>query len=234
LFTLALVVFALSLLVQCTARQDITVAVDGSGRAEVDIVLDEIFIRYLRDLSGSVGGEEEELRIFDVDEIRRRFSQREGIELISIARGGPGLLTLSVRFDDVATLLEQEGTQVLRVERSGGSSRLEILVSRAAVEQALSYSPLDGSMAAQVLFPPSDMGSEEYTEYLVWALEEYEDPEPLREKIRDASLSLRVSVDGEIVSQTGGVRQGDTVLFEVSLVELLTLSGTDRYAVEFR
>jgi hypothetical protein len=68
----------------------------------------------------------------------------------------------------------------------------------------------------------------------VWALEEYEDPEPLREKIRDASLSLRVSVDGEIVSQTGGVRQGDTVLFEVSLVELLTLSGTDRYAVEFR
>lgn len=218
----------------CSVRQDITVAVDGSGTADVDIVLDEIFIRYLRDLSGSVGGESEDLRIFDVDEIRRRFAERPGIELTQIGRGGPGLLSLSLRFDDVAALLAEEGTSFLNVERSDGTSRLEILVSRAAVEEALSYSPLEGSAVSQMLLPPAGMGTEEYTDYLVWALEEYEEPEDLRPKIENAAIRLTVAVEGEIVSQYGGVRTGNTVRYDVSLVELLTLEEPRRYGVEFR
>jgi hypothetical protein len=78
------------------------------------------------------------------------------------------------------------------------------------------------------------MGTEQYTEYLVWALEEYEDAGPLREKIASSSIELRVTVTGELLSQTGGVRNGNTVTFDVPLVELLTLSSPRRYAVEFR
>ncbi|MFP4374761.1 MAG: hypothetical protein ACLFPO_10555 [Spirochaetaceae bacterium] len=225
---------ALFALVQCSARQDITLSVDGRGTADIDIRLDEIFIRYLRDLSGSVGGDEDDLRIFDVEEIRRRLSERPGIEVESIGRAGPGLLSLSVSFDDVGALLARENTSFLTLERSGGRSRLEILVSRDAVEEALSYSPLEGSTATEMLLPPAEMGTEEYTEYLVWALEEYEESEALRRKIAESSIELRVRVDGEITSQTGGVRSGDVVTFDVPLVELLTRSSPRRYSVEFR
>lgn len=229
-----LAVLGVTALGGCTVRQDIAVSVDGSGTADVDISLDEIFIRYLRDLSGSVGGAEDELRIFDVPEIERRFAERPGIELTRIGRGGPGLLSLSVRYDDVAALLEREEAGFLTVEQAEGRSRLEILVSRDAVEEALSYSPLEGSSVSQMLLPPAGMGTEEYTEYLVWALEEYEEPASLREKIRSASIRLNVTVEGEVIAQTGGVRDGNTVRFEVSLVELLTLSQPRTYAVEFR
>jgi hypothetical protein len=225
---------ALLTLVQCTARQDITIAVDGTGTADVDIALDEIFIRYLRDLSGSMGGAEDELRIFDVDEIRRRFEERPGIELTRIGRGGPGLLSLSLRFDDVQRLLTEENASFLTMERAGGRNRLEIVVSRAAIEEALSYSPLSGSSVSQMLLPPAEMCTEEYTEYLVWALEEYEQERSLREKIAGSALRLRVRVNGEIISQEGGVREGNTVAFDVPLVELLTLSSPRRYAIEFR
>lgn len=234
LATLLILAAALFGLVQCSARQDITLSVDGSGTADIDVGLDEIFIRYLRDLSGSVGGDENDLRIFDVDEIRRRLSERPGIELTSIGRAGPGLLSLSVNFDDVSALLSEENTDFLELERSGGRSRLEVLVSRDAVEEALSYSPLEGSAVTQMLLPPAEMGTEEYTEYLVWALEEYEESEALRRKIAESSIELRVRVNGEIISQTGGVRSGNTVTFEVPLVELLTLSSPRSYSVEFR
>jgi hypothetical protein len=234
LVLLAGLVAALFTLVQCTARQDITIAVDGTGSADVDIALDEIFIRYLRDLSGSMGGDEDELRIFDVEEIRRRFAERPGIELTQIGRGGPGLLSLSVRFDEVQQLLSEENASFLTMERSGERSRLEIVVSRAAVEEALSYSPLSGSSVSQMLLPPAEMGTEEYTDYLVWALEEYEEEGSLREKIGESALRLRVHVDGEIISQHGGTREGSMVTFEVPLVELLTLSDPRRYAIEFR
>jgi len=43
-----------------------------------------------------------------------------------------------------------------------------------------------------------------------------------------------VDVNGEIVSQSGGVREGNTVSFELPVVELLTLESPRRYAVEFR
>jgi hypothetical protein len=85
-----------------------------------------------------------------------------------------------------------------------------------------------------MLLPPAGMGTEEYTEYLVWALEEYEEPSSLREKITNASIRLNVDVDGEVISQSGGVVDGNTVRFEVSLVELLTLPSPRTYAVEFR
>ncbi|MGM0675354.1 MAG: hypothetical protein ACQETQ_11715 [Spirochaetota bacterium] len=221
-------------LLGCTVREDITVSVDGSGTTEVDIALDEVFIRYLRDLSGSVGGEEEELRIFDVEEIRRRFAERPGIEVLELSRGDPGELSLSLAFDDVAGLISEEETRFLSVEQGGDTSRLEITASREAVEEALTYSPLEGSSVSQMLMPPEDMGSEEYTEYLLWALEEYDDADTLRNKIESASIALHVEVDGEIVSQSGGRRDGETVRFEIPLVELLTLEEPERYAVEFR
>ena len=231
---LALVAAALFALVQCSARQDITLSVDGSGTADVDISLDPVLMRYLRDLSGSMGDEDAPLQVFDVEEIRRRFAERPGIELAEAGTAGAGLLSLSVRFDDVAALLSEESASFLSVTRSGGRSRLEVLVGRDTVEEALSYSPLDGSSVSQMLLPPGGMGTEEYTEYLLWALEEYEEPQVLREKIESASLRLRVEVNGEIVSQNGGVRDGNTVTFELPVVELLTLESPRRYAVEFR
>lgn len=221
-------------LLGCTVREDITVSVDGSGTTEVAIALDEVFIRYLRDLSGSVGGEEEELRIFDVEEIRGRFAERPGIEVLELSRGDPGELSLSLAFDDVAELISEEETRFLSVEQGGDTSRLEITASREAVEEALTYSPLEGSSVSQMLMPPEDMGSEEYSEYLLWALEEYDDADTLRNKIESASIALHVEVDGEIVSQSGGRRDGETVHFEIPLVELLTLEEPERYAVEFR
>ncbi|MFP3959779.1 MAG: hypothetical protein ACLFUX_06395 [Spirochaetaceae bacterium] len=224
------------LLAGCEVREDITISVDGSGTAETEIGLDRVFLRYLRDLSGSMGGAEDDLRIFDLEEIERRLAEREGLEVERIERGGPGELALSVRFSDVGTLLAEEDTRFIRLERpdDGDRRRLVMLAGRETAEEALTYSPAADSTAVRSLLPPGGMGADEYTEYLVWALEEYEEPDTLGDKIGSAAIEVVVVVDGEILSQSGGERRGDTVRFELPLVELLTADRPERYSVEFR
>jgi hypothetical protein len=118
--------FLLMPLTGCSTEQKVALEGDGSGRAEVEVELHPLMIRYVKDIAAGFsapaeesassagrdgaaeGGDEgESFRAFDADRIRRSFSRIEGARIEQLELEGEGSLRLSASFHRVDELLPQ-------------------------------------------------------------------------------------------------------------------------------
>jgi len=234
-----LVAFAgLTLLVAgCTVREELRVAADGSGTATVDISIHPIMAAYYNDLLVAMTGVEREFPLFDPVQIEQSFAERAGISLLGLELKNRLELSVAVAFNDLNRVFPADSgsPSVLAFERSGTRRTLRIRLDRAAVDQFLSFAPEETAAMSEFLFPPVDgsVSREEFREQMAWALEEYADAGVVAEILENAEIVVVVRPEGTIVSQTGGRILGETVVFHVPVLDILTITGEQIYSVTF-
>ncbi|MFP4376335.1 MAG: hypothetical protein ACLFP4_04765 [Spirochaetales bacterium] len=221
----------------CTVREELRVAADGSGTATVDIAIHPIMAAYYNDLLVAMTGVEGEFPLFDPVQIEQSFAARPGIRLTGLELKSRLELSVAVAIDDLnqAFPVSAGGTSVLSFEQSGTRRTLRIRLDRAAVDRFLSFAPEETATMSEFLFPPVDgsVSRAEFREQMSWALEEYADRAVVSEVLENAEIVVIVRPEGRILSQTGGRVSGQTVVFHVPVLDILTITGEQVYSVTF-
>jgi hypothetical protein len=230
----AIVPAAVLLLVSgCTAEQSVTLETGMAGSSRMEIRLADYLVSYIRDLSASVGVETE--RIFEPAAIEAQFEQLGSIDLEEVQVPEVGRLILTLRFDDLAAALEDPASAAPLTVQSTSSEELHLRLelTPGILDSVIAMSPWEGTLMADILLPPdrTEMSGDEYIDYLVWALEEYEEPRRIRRSLEEAAVDLRVRVPGRIQRQVGGRRaeDGSYVRYRVPVVDLVTLDEAQVY-----
>ncbi|MFP4425736.1 MAG: hypothetical protein ACLFPP_04710 [Spirochaetaceae bacterium] len=208
----------------CGSRAELDLDPDGSGTAEVVVDLDRVFIAYFRDLSGSVGGDEE-TPIFDLDAITERLGEEEHLTLRGARSPAQGRLELQISFDSIADLAGDARFGRLIEYTENGGTLLRIRVTPEDVPFLLSLSGMAEGSPVEMLLPPSggEMNSQEYREYLVWALEEYETPGRLRQILDGAAVTVTVTTPDTIDQVVNGEELSPReARFRIEVLSLLT------------
>ena len=238
LFTRAGVLAAAGVLLfaGCSVREELTISGDGSGRAVLTVALHPIMIDYMNDLMSAMTGVEAEYPIFDLEQLQASFAGREGIVLERAERPARGRLEMEVSFARIDDVLAREGADdVLALERRGANRELTVRLDRQAVTRFLEFAPEESTSMAQFILPPSDgsVSREEFRDEMAWALEEYEEREVVEQVLENAMIEVHVRPQGRIVSQQGGRIEGDTVIFEMPVLTILTLNEERSYSLVF-
>jgi len=225
------------LLLGCTSQQELHLRADGSGTTELRMEVHEVLVRYLADLQGLFDVDPSETPVFDLAEIEEVFAANDALDLVSAETPQNNVLQLQLSFRDVARIAaarDGSNNDLLSLENKGQEQTLRIFLNPITVRELLALTPI--GEVAEFLLPPrgQDMSSSEYVEYIVWALEEYENAAVLRKVVSEAAIELRVTVDGQIISQQGGQREGNEVVFRIPVVELLTIQQPVRYSLTYR
>ncbi len=220
----------------CSVRQEVTLSRSGAGEATVNVELHRVLVEYLADLSGFSGGT---MQIFDLDALEQRFAREPGLELLSASTPNDNQLRLQIRFADIAQVFDARYGAVREVfsfSQDGELRRLEIRLTPQSIRELMEFSPASDTMLADILVPPDDqpMREADYVDYLAWALEEYQRETPIAAIIRNASIRIEIEPEGRIESRHGGRTQGNRVIFEIPVVELLTARDTLEYSLTFR
>lgn len=221
----------------CTSQQELHLRADGSGTTELRMEVHEVLVRYLGDLQGLFDVDPAETPVFDLAEMEEVFAANDALELVSAETPQNNVLQLQLRFDDVARIAaarDGSNDDLLSLEREGQTQTLRIFLNPITVRELLALTPI--GEVAEFLLPPrdQDMSPSEYVEYIVWALEEYESASVLRTVVSEAAIELRVTVEGQLISQQGGQREGNAVVFRIPVVELLTIQQPVRYSLTYR
>ncbi len=210
----------------CGSRAQLNLDPEGSGTAEIVVDLDPVLVAYFRDLSGAVGGEAN-MPIFDLTAISDRFRQEEHLTLQGARSPAQGRLELSVSFDNLIDLAEDARFgRLIEYSREGNDgTTLRIRITPEDVPFLLSLSGMAEGSPVEMLLPPprGEMSSEEYREYLIWALEEYEEPGRLRQILDGAAVMVTVTTPTSIESVVNGAQLGPReARFRIELLSLLT------------
>lgn len=227
-------------LVGCSAHQSILLREDGTGEAEIRIELDRVFAAYLEDLTATLGESPAgEGQVFDVETIRESFDREPGLLLLEASSPGPEALTVVVEFESLAALFAARSSALensFRFERVGADRQLVARVDRRTVENLVNLVGIDPFVTESLLPPEGNMTATEYREYLVWALEEYQDQRPIASVIEDSEIRTSVNPAGTVRRVRGGMDTGSggVVLFRTPLLEVLTTNTPFEYALVFR
>jgi hypothetical protein len=249
---------ALALLAGCTATPELTITQDSAGRGDIDIVLSDFLVSYVRDLSATIGVESD--RVFDPAAVRGQFREFPEIDVQRVAVPSAERLEMTITFEDLAAALSAglsrgdgaaagaEAPQLLetRRERVNGETQvaLRLALTPELLDAVVALSPWDGTLLAEILLPPdrTEMTGADYIEYLVWALEEYEDPRVVREALEAATVDVVIETPGRIVSQRGGEvieaaggpgAPTRAVRFRIPVVDLVTLEESRVYQLRY-
>lgn len=233
-FTLVLVFLLLG---GCSSRAALELDDDRSGAARVVVDLDPVFVSYFRDLSGSIGAGED-TPVFDLPAIRARFDQEPALILEQARLPAQGRLELTFTFIDLTTLAADDRlTRILDFEPSGDSGGvLTIRLTRGEVPYLLSLAGLDEGSPIEYLLPPTggEMSSEEYRDYLTWALEEYASPGRLRRVLDSAALIVTVETPQPLDRVVNGSRpEASRATFRIPLLGLLTGETEEEYRLTY-
>lgn len=229
----------------CSVETEIEIRDDASGRAEITVTLHPVSVMYMTDIMTTLGGPEETGTAgpFDIDSIRRSFEARPGVELEDITAVDGETLHLTVGFDDVRTLLalppdtapRSDENPVTFITNTDGRT-LDFRISRSNFYRISSLFVLPESPVT-VLLPYSEtdfMQTDEYLDVLTYALEDYLGDVSADEFMSAAKVHAAVSTEGELTGVTGGEIEDGTAVFDVPLIEILTLEEEIGYSLHWK
>lgn len=222
----AALVLLLLTIAGCGSRAQLNLDPGGSGTGEIVVDLDPVFVAYYRDLAGAVGGDAD-VPLFDLNALSARFRQEEALTLRGVRSPAQGRLELSVSFEDLAALAEDSrfGRLVDYTTDGERGTTVSIRITPEDIPFLLSLSGMEEGSPVELLLPPpgGEMSSEEYREYLIWALEEYESPRRLRQILDGAAVTVTVTTPEPIESVLNGGQLGpNEARFRIALLPLLT------------
>lgn len=219
----------------CSATQQVSLEPGGSGTAVVSIRLQKIFTDYLRDLA-EVGGQavKDKERIFNVEEIRKSFAQREGVEVRRVESPSKERLELELGFRSLQDLFagdpKLESAGILTLARNGEQTVLKIHLDRSNFPRLLELAPFLNNPLFEGLGPQENDNTteQEYFELIDLAF-----GEGGAAALRASSIDTEVRIKGRLIAQTGGTPVSGGVLFRIPLVRVLLLDKPLDYSLTY-
>ena len=237
-FSIGAVLATLLAATGCTVHQQITLHTDHSGTAQVSVKLERVFVDYLDTLSEAAGDDELLPEgIFDADEVQRAINERPGVVVDQIASPTPEQLELSLTFDDLKDLLARHvpspgPAAVPLISVSGDSpSTLRVHLDADNYRTVTELFPVLDHPLLVSLGPQPDLevSDAEYLEMMEFVLGEEGPP-----AIEEATVTVRVHVQGRIVEHQGGDLQEDgSLLITIPLLRILVLDEPLDYSIVF-
>ena len=224
----------------CAVSQTVTLNRDTSGTTDLSISLHKILVDYLVALAESIQGPlpESEKRVFDLEQIRLSFDMQPDIDLLKVTSPDTGDLLLSLRFEalDKVFSASADVRQVFTVKKDGTATKLAFHLDRKNFPVLARLFPLYDLGQSLYLFPDASapMTEEEYLEYVTWALEGVAGDADVAQVLKNSRISITLAVPSQVVSQEGGRVSGKTVLFQIPVLQVLTLEKPVDLSVTFR
>ena len=199
----------------CTVNQQLTLRVDRSGDARIEVALEQVFVDYLDTLSEAAGGDESGMvpeSVFDTEEVERSIGERRGVTVTHIATPAPEALELNLAFEDLKAMLAHNapvpGPAASRSSPSPAVSRTRCRCTSTATTTASSPTCFRFSTTRcwSASGPQQDLEvtDAEYLEMMGFVLGDDGPP-----AIEDSTVTVRVVVDGAIIDHDGGELQED-------------------------
>ena len=230
----AVITAATALLAACSVGQDITLETTGAGTVSMRIKLEKVFMDYLDDLA-ELTGQGKRGRIFDLEEIKKGFAEREDVQLRRVSSPTPDALEMELSFLNLERVfareerLQQAGVVAFTKVPEGYSVRFQL--NRGNFPQVMEFLPFLKNPLFEGLAPrEGDVTTEaEYLEMIELALGE----EGSR-MLKASTIETRAAVKGTLLSQRGGTVSGGVVTFRVPLLQILLLEKPLEYSLVFR
>lgn len=251
------------LLAGCSMRQRLVINPNGSGSADIHIVVGPLLATYIDDIMQSLGptagGGSPPL--FDLAKIRTAVEGMPGVKLESLSSPSRGSLALRFRFDHVNALVPAAekavggsgagggtsggkgtgsvsggGSSPIELTEHDGVHTLRLVLSRSSLKAVEALPPFRGDPLLLSLGPQPGQHytKAEYLSNLQYAFAGYASKEQVRKALAGASVDITLKVKGTIVSHSGGVRSGDEVSYHIPLIEIATLEHPIELSVSFR
>ncbi len=219
----------------CSVSQQVSLGSDGSGTAAVHIRVEKIFMDYLQDLA-EVGGQtvKEKGRLFDVEEIRKSFAAREGVEVRRVESPSKERLELELGFRSLEDLMggdpKLKAAGLLTTNRKNGVTTLKIHLDRSNFPQLLELAPFLKSPLFAGLGPQENDNTteQEYYQMIDLAL-----GEGGAAALKASSIETTITIQGRLVAQSGGTPTADGVVFRIPLIRVLLLDKPLDYSISY-
>lgn len=219
-------------LYSCASTQQVALRRDGSGSVHFRVKIEKILIDAARSLSPS-GAEKSSGGEFDIPKIKKVFSTNPDVTLESLDTPSPGVLTGSFTFNDIGKLFDNSASgsasDIVRFTR-GASSVFTVHITRDNFAQIADLAGMKSNPLYQMFGPEQNSAtSESDLDQMMTYVLGSGGPAALKA----SSIDVYVHVNGKIMSQTGGVLDGNTVHFHIPLVRLLLLREPLDYSITF-
>lgn len=233
---LAGVLLILIVISGCTVRQDAVIRTDGSGTLRFDITLMPFFVQTIEDAADAFGAEEmiKKGRVFNLDEIQKDFAKKQSVTLHGITSPSAEKLTGELSFTNIEKVFLDEKelaqTGVVRFSSQGAKKTLSVHLDKNNIKQLTALFPILQNPFFEMFMPQKNekISESEYLEMLDFVFGDQGTP-----GVKKSAIELTVSVKGTILSQTGGVQQGNTVTFSIPLLRVLMLDKPLDYSIVF-
>jgi hypothetical protein len=224
-----------ALLLGCSSTQQVNLEPGGSGTAVVRIRLQKIFTDYIRDLA-EVGGQavKDKERIFNVEEIRKSFAKREGVEVRRVESPSRERLELELGFRSLEDLFagdpKLQSADTLTLTRNGDQTMVKIHLDRSNFPRLLELAPFLNNPLFEGLGPQENDNTteQEYFELIELAL-----GDGGAAALKASSIDTEVRIKGKLIAQTGGTPVAGGVLFRIPLVRVLLLDKPLDYSITY-
>jgi hypothetical protein len=225
---------AAAALLSCTIKQQVELAADASGTVSMQIRLEPVFVQYIEDLS-ALTGESPEGQIFNVEEIKKGFAERDDVSLVSISSPTPDALNMKLEYRSIEEVFSSEQqlqeSGIIRFEKVSQGYSVRFHLDRENFPAVMTFIPALRNPLFEGLGPQEndDTTEEEYYELMDLAL-----GEGGAESVQNAYIETRVNVGGTLISQSGGKITPGGVMFIVPLIRVLLLDKPLDYSLVFK
>ncbi len=227
----------LSLVSSCSVNQTLSLSVSGSGKIGLDVALKPVFVRYLLDLSEAVSetADRSKAEIFKLDEIQKTLLAKPGVTITKIVSQRQDSLSLEFGCSSLGSLVasvKKEGVRdILTLREKGGVKELAFHLDKQNYKQLADFFPLLKNPVFESLSPQEneDISETDYLDIILFALG---DGGP--DAVKASTVTVKLLVDGTIISQKGGQQNGNTVTFTLPLIKILVLDKPIDLSVSYK
>ncbi len=221
----------------CSMVNQAVVKPDGSGEVSFDVSVRPFLIDTMKEMA-TLSGEENDLpegHLFDITQIQKDFAAKETVTLKEVCTPKPEHLQGNFAFDDIGVLFQKEKelteAGIITVTKTGSQTVLNFHLEKSNFAQVATLFPIVETPLFEMFGPQKGekITEEEYYEMVALAF-----GEAGAEGLKDSRIELRVKVKGEVVRQTGGTVEGNTVIFSIPLVKVLLLNEPLDYSIVFK
>ncbi len=236
-YVLPLILFISFLFISCQATQQAVLSGNGSGRVRFDYHIPPPVMETFNEMDDLFTLEAEEKRddFFDLEKIRKDFAEKDEIVLERLESPDPRRLEGEFNFSNVERIFASEESLqesgVLRYSSDGNSHTLSIHLSKDNFHTLSTVIPELDSPFFDLFGPEANqnVSREEFLEMM-----EYTFDEEIRPLIESSIIEASITVEGRLIDQAGGMVQGNTVTFQIPLIDVLLLHEPLSYTLSFR
>ena len=224
----------------CAMKQNIFLKTDGSGNVDFEMKLAPYFTEVASQLSelvpaGDTASPQKDGTFFNIPKLKKDFSLRKGVSLTKLVSPTPDILWGSFSFSDINTAVTDAGKTknpgIFSFKEVNGKSQLSVDITYTTMEALLSENPSLNSPLMENFGPLAnkDLSESDYLDMMEYAL-----GKESRQGIKDSRLDIVITVDGSILSQSGGKKLSSRrVEFSIPLIKILVLKTPLHYSVTF-